>query len=517
MNKQVYDFNEGNAQMRDILGGKGANLAEMTRLGLPIPKGFTISTQACMTYLNKKKDFPQDLIQEIKSHVKSLQLATGKSFNDSAQLLLVSVRSGAKQSMPGMMDTILNLGLNDDNLSVLAEETGNWVFTLDCYRRLIQMYGNVVAGIPSHYFEGCLDKVKTAKGYKNDTDLNCDDWQEIITDFKAIYYNHCQASFPQEPMQQLFGAIAAVFSSWNNERAQVYRQLNDIPDDLGTAVNIQEMVYGNTGNQSGTGVAFTRNPATGENGLFGEYLINAQGEDVVAGVRTPASIDKLATDLPQCYDELVRLSGLLENHYCDMQDIEFTIENGKLYLLQTRNGKRTAKAAFNIAVSLVNEGLISKEQALMLIEAKSVDQVLHPTFSAEAVEAATLLTDVGLPASPGAASGRVYFDAETAQEKSQAGEKVILLRQETSPEDINGMVVSQAIVTSRGGMTSHAAVVARGMGCCCVVGCLDLEIDEEVGLARVNGQTLQAGDYISVDGTEAKIYAGQLAMVPSTG
>ena len=516
MGKQVYSFHEGNQDMRELLGSKGANLAEMTRLGLPIPAGFTITTEACMAYLTNHKKWDAELQAEIDQHIEQLENETGKSFNSPHHLLLVSVRSGAKQSMPGMMDTILNLGLNDKTVESLATETNNPTFAYDCYRRLIQMYGNVVNGIPSYLFEDELSQVKKQQGIQNDTDMKASDWQLVIAIYKDLYHQQTERDFPQNPKEQLYGAIEAVFSSWNNERAKVYRQLNNIPNDLGTAVNIQEMVYGNSGNQSGTGVVFTRHPATGKPGIFGEYLINAQGEDVVAGIRTPKPVSDLAQAMPEIYQQFVSLAEKLEKHYKDMQDIEFTIENEKLFFLQTRNGKRTAKAAFQIAVDLVEEGIISKEEAVMQIEPKSVDKLLHPSFDQEAIDSAEILTNVGLPASPGAASGRIYFDAEMAKERAEAGEKVILFRQETSPEDINGMVVSEAIVTSRGGMTSHAAVVARGLGCCCVVGCQELDIDEKNKQVTIFDEVLIEGDEVSVDGTKGVIYRGKIPTVPST-
>lgn len=513
--KQVYDFAEGNASMRETLGGKGANLAEMTNLGLPIPAGFTITTQACMNYLKQSHELSDELLTEINQHIETLEQKTGKAFNDNQHLLLVSVRSGAKQSMPGMMDTILNLGLNDENVVQFARETQNDVFAYDCYRRLIQMYGNVVNSIPGHLFEEQLTQMKAELSYTDDTQMQAKDWQKLIGIYKEIYRQQTQQAFPQDPTQQMYGAVEAVFGSWNNERAKVYRQLNDIPDHLGTAVNIQEMVYGNKGENSGTGVAFTRNPATGEPGIFGEYLINAQGEDVVAGIRTPEPVAKLATDMPDIYAQFEKLATQLEKHYKNMQDMEFTIENGKLFFLQTRNGKRTAKAAFQIAVDLVKEGIITKEEAIMQIEPKSVDKLLHPTFAPEAIKTAEVLTKVGLPASPGAATGRIYFDADKAKERAEAGEKVVLFRQETSPEDINGMVVSEAIVTSRGGMTSHAAVVARGMGCCCMVGCHELDIDEKNKQVMIGDITLREGETVSVDGTHAVIYRGAVETMPS--
>lgn len=515
MTKYVYNFDEGNASMRALLGGKGANLAEMTSMGLPVPSGFTISTEACMEYLATEKQLSDDMMQQIERNLEELQVRTGKSFSDDANLLLVSVRSGAAQSMPGMMDTILNLGLNDVNVERFAKLTNNPAFAYDCYRRLLQMFGNVVYEISGSYFERHLAKYKETHNIKTDQDLQVDDLKQVIEKYKEIYQQVAGKVFPQDPKQQLLEAIEAVFSSWNNERAFVYRNLNDIPHHGGTAVNVQEMVFGNSGNQSGTGVAFTRNPATGENILFGEYLLNAQGEDVVAGIRTPQTIASLEAAMPDVYAEFIRVANLLENHYGDMQDIEFTIENGKLFLLQTRNGKRTAKAAFQIAVDLVKEGKISKEDAVLKIDTKSIDQLLHPSFQVEALKEAELITEVGLPASPGAATGRIYFDAAAASRAVEAGEKVILVRQETSPEDITGMSISEAIVTSRGGMTSHAAVVARGMGVCCVVGCEQLSIDEHQKLVTYPGGELTEGTLISVDGTNGAIYLGEIETVPS--
>lgn len=515
MTQYVYSFEEGQANMRALLGGKGANLAEMTRLGLPVPSGFTITTQACMEYLAAEETLTQDMLSQIETYLEELQMRTGKSFSTGDELLLVSVRSGAAQSMPGMMDTILNLGLNDVNVERFKQMTGNGRFAYDCYRRLLQMFGNVVYGISGSYFERHLTTCKTALKVTNDQDLTEDDLKKIIATYKEIYRKVANKEFPQDPKQQLLEAIEAVFSSWNNERAFVYRNLNDMSHAGGTAVNIQEMVFGNSGDTSGTGVAFTRNPATGENKLFGEYLLNAQGEDVVAGIRTPRPIATLAEAMPAVYEEFVRVADLLEDHYHDMQDIEFTIENGNLFLLQTRNGKRTAKAAFQIAVDLVTEGKLSKSDAIMQIEPKSIDQLLHPSFAQQALSEAHLVTAVGLPASPGAATGQVYFDTAAAQEAVQRGEEVILVRQETSPEDITGMSISEAIVTSRGGMTSHAAVVARGMGVCCVVGCEQLSIDEQNKTISYPGGQLNEGDLISVDGTNGAIYLGEIDKIPT--
>ena len=515
MTKRVYRFKEGNAEMKEILGGKGANLAEMTRLGLPVPDGFTISTEACMDYLNNGQAFTNELKQEIETYLKKLEESSGKAFNEKENMMLLSVRSGAKFSMPGMMDTVLNLGLNDENVEHLADITNDPAFAYDCYRRLLQMFGDVVYGIDTSHFENYLDFYKQKNKVLTDSDLTADQLKEIVREYKRIYLEIKKIEFPQEPKEQLFAAVEAVFSSWNNERAKVYRRLHHIPDNLGTAVNIQLMVFGNSGKESGTGVAFTRNPSTGENKLFGEYLINAQGEDVVAGIRTPLPISNLQESMPEVYQEFIEMSQLLEKHYGDMQDIEFTIENKKLYLLQTRNGKRTAHSAFKIAVDLVDEGVKTKEEAIMSLDPQSVNQLLHPIFVEEALQKAELISKVGLPASPGSATGRICFDATTAKEWVERGEKVILVRQETSPEDIGGMVVSEAIVTSRGGMTSHAAVVARGMGTCCVAGCSELEIDEFLKVVKYPNGTLQEGDVISVDGTNGRLYVGEVELTLS--
>ncbi|MCM2139733.1 pyruvate, phosphate dikinase [Vagococcus fluvialis] len=515
MTKRVYRFKEGNAEMKEILGGKGANLAEMTRLGLPVPDGFTISTEACMDYLNNGHSFTTELKKEIEKYLEQLEVSSGKSFDDPENIMLLSVRSGAKFSMPGMMDTVLNLGLNDENVEHLAKITNDEAFAYDCYRRLLQMFGDVVFGIDTSHFENFLGFYKQKNGVLVDSDLTAEQLKEIVVEYKRLYLEIKKQEFPQEPREQLFAAVEAVFSSWNNERAIFYRQLHNIPHDLGTAVNIQLMVFGNSGEESGTGVAFTRNPSTGENKLFGEYLINAQGEDVVAGIRTPQPISNLHETMPKVYDEFVEMSELLEKHYKDMQDIEFTIENKKLYLLQTRNGKRTAHSAFKIAVDLVNEGLKTKEEAIMSLDAQSVNQLLHPVFVEEALAKANVISKVGLPASPGSATGRICFDAATAKEWVDRGEKVVLVRQETSPEDIGGMVVSEAIVTSRGGMTSHAAVVARGMGTCCVAGCSELEIDEFLKVIKYPNGTLIEGDIISVDGTNGDLYVGEVELTLS--
>ncbi|MGO2083544.1 pyruvate, phosphate dikinase [Vagococcus sp.] len=510
MLKQVYQFQEGQAEMKGLLGGKGANLAEMTRLGLPVPPGFTITTEACNHYLENGKHLTDELKQEIEAHLFELEKKEKKEFGRSDDLLLLSVRSGSKFSMPGMMDTILNLGLNDESVKVLAKMTKNEAFAYDCYRRLIQMYGNVVYGIDGQHFESLLDFYKTKYRIKNDSDLTASHLKEIVKDFKDLFLENKRQPFPQDPKEQLLQAIEAVFLSWNNERAFIYRNLHQIDHHLGTAVNIQAMVFGNSGDTSGTGVVFSRHPATGEKKLFGEYLMNAQGEDVVAGVRTPSTIDHLAEELPACFEELQRLVNLLETHYLDMQDVEFTIEHGKLYLLQTRNGKRTAKAAVKIAVDLVKEKLIDKKQALMMIDPQSINSLLYPVFDEKALRQAELISSKGLPASPGSATGKVCFDAAAAKKLVDMGEKAILVRQETSPEDIEGMVVSEAIVTSRGGMTSHAAVVARGMGTCCVAGCSEIEVNEFFKEITYAGGVLKEGDVISVDGTNGALYVGEI-------
>lgn len=510
MTKLIYNFSEGSKEQNDLLGGKGANLAEMTGIGLPVPKGFTITTQACLKYL-EDKSLTQDLILDIQNHILQLEKNTGKKFGDINNPLLVSVRSGSKFSMPGMMDTILNLGLNDQSVKALAENTKNPVFAYDCYRRLLQMFGDVVKGIEKSRFEDYLTHYKKRKNYQSDIDMQAEDWMQMIEMFKEIFLEVTQEPFPQEPYQQLHLAIEAVFRSWNNPRAITYRKINAIPDTLGTAVNIQEMVFGNTGSNSGTGVAFTRNPATGASGVFGEYLINAQGEDVVAGIRTPSPISQLKKDQPKIYDQFNDICHTLEKHYKDMQDIEFTIENSKLFILQTRNGKRTAKAAFRIAIQLVEDGILTKEEAIERLTPDMITQLLHPVFEEQELAKAESILN-GLPASPGAASGKVYFTAEAAKHANQNGEKVILMRQETSPEDIDGMVVSEAIVTSRGGMTSHAAVVARGMGVCCVAGCENLEVDEFLKQASFEDGVIREGDTISVDGTAGKIYLGAIPL-----
>ena len=516
--KYVYLFKEGNADMRELLGGKGANLAEMTNLGLPIPQGFTVTTEACTEYYNDGKKINEEIQEQIFTALKKLEEMQGKKFGDNNDPLLVSVRSGARASMPGMMDTILNLGLNDVAVEGFAAKTGNPRFAYDSYRRFIQMYSDVVMEVPKSFFEKIIDEVKEAKGVHYDTELTVDDLKELVKRFKAVYKEAMNGEeFPQDPTEQLMGAVKAVFRSWDNPRAIVYRRMNDIPGDWGTAVNVQAMVFGNMGETSGTGVAFTRNPSTGEKGIYGEYLINAQGEDVVAGVRTPQPITKLAEDLPECYKEFMEIANKLENHYRDMQDMEFTIQEGKLYFLQTRNGKRTAPAAIQIACDLVDEGMITKEEAVLRIEAKSLDQLLHPTFDKDSLKEGEVIGEA-LPASPGAAAGKVVFTAEEAKElgKGGKGERVVLVRLETTPEDIEGMVAAQGILTVRGGMTSHAAVVARGMGTCCVSGCGDIKMNEEAEEFELGGYTFHKGDFISLDGTTGKIYKGDIKTVEAS-
>ena len=516
--KYVYLFKEGNANMRELLGGKGANLAEMTNLGLPIPQGFTVTTEACTEYYNDGKKINEEIQSQIFEALKKLEEMQGKKFGDNNDPLLVSVRSGARASMPGMMDTILNLGLNDIAVEGFAAKTGNPRFAYDSYRRFIQMYSDVVMEVPKSFFEKIIDEVKAAKGVHFDTELTTEDLKELVKRFKEVYKNAMNGEeFPQDPVDQLMGAVKAVFRSWDNPRAIVYRRMNDIPGDWGTAVNVQAMVFGNMGETSGTGVAFTRNPSTGEKGIYGEYLINAQGEDVVAGVRTPQPITKLAEDLPECYKEFMEIANKLENHYRDMQDMEFTIQEGKLYFLQTRNGKRTAPAAIKIACDLVDEGMIDEKEAVLRIEAKSLDQLLHPTFDKDSLKAGEVIGEA-LPASPGAAAGKVVFTAEEAKEQGKGGkgERVVLVRLETTPEDIEGMVAAQGILTVRGGMTSHAAVVARGMGTCCVSGCGDIQINEEAKEFKLGGYTFHEGDYISLDGTTGKIYKGDIKTVEAS-
>ena len=516
MKKWVYEFHEGNADMRPLLGGKGANLAEMTNLGLPIPNGFTVTTEACTDYYTQGEQISQEIQEQIFAALAVLEEQRGKKFGDESDPLLVSVRSGARASMPGMMDTILNLGLNDVSVEGFAKKTGNPRFAYDSYRLFIQMFSDVVMEMSKSFFEGILTEIKDVKGAKYDTDLTADDLKEVIARYKAIYAEKMGAEFPQDPKVQLMEAVKAVFRSWDNPRAIVYRRMNDIPGDWGTAVNVQSMVFGNMGNTSGTGVAFTRNPSTGEKGIFGEYLINAQGEDVVAGIRTPQPITKLAEDLPKCYEQFMDIANRLEDHYRDMQDMEFTIQEGKLFFLQTRNGKRTAQAAIQIACDLVDEGRITPEEAVLRIEAKSLDQLLHPTFDEEQLKKGEKIGQA-LPASPGAAAGKVYFTAEDAKNAhEQDGEKVILVRLETSPEDIEGMHAAEGILTVRGGMTSHAAVVARGMGTCCVSGCGEISIDEDAKVFSLGGYTFHEGDEISLDGSTGFIYKGMIQTKEAT-
>ncbi len=515
MSKRVYKFSEGNADMRNLLGGKGANLAEMTNIGLPIPNGFTISTEACTDYYNDGRTINEDTQKQIFEALAWLEGVQGKKFGDTENPLLVSVRSGARASMPGMMDTILNLGLNDVSVKGFAQKTGNPRFAYDSYRRFIQMFSDVVMEMSKTFFDSILEGVKKEHGYTFDTELTAEDLQDVIAQYKAIYKEKMGEEFPQDPKVQLMEAIKAVFRSWDNPRANYYRMMNDIPYSWGTAVNVQSMVFGNMGNTSGTGVAFTRDPATGAKGIFGEYLINAQGEDVVAGIRTPSKITQLEKDLPECYKQFVSIADTLEKHYRDMQDMEFTIEEGKLFFLQTRNGKRTAHAAIQIACDLVDEGMITPEEAVCRIEAKSLDQLLHPVFDADALKNGQQIGEA-LPASPGAAAGRVYFNADDAVAAHTAGSRVILVRQETSPEDIEGMHAAEGVLTMRGGMTSHAAVVARGMGTCCVSGCGDLKVFEDEKYIELGGHKINEGDYISLDGSTGKIYLGDIKTVEAS-
>lgn len=504
--KYVYLFSEGNAQMRNLLGGKGANLAEMTNLGFPVPQGFTITTEACTRYYQDGKRISGEIEDEIYEKLHELENIVGKKFGDPENPLLVSVRSGARASMPGMMDTILNLGINHQVTETVARLTGNERFAFDSYRRFIQMFSDVVMEIDKNKFEQILDEVKDKKGAKFDTELDAEDLKEVVWKYKELYIKIKGEDFPDDPKVQLIEAVKAVFRSWDNPRAIVYRRLNDIPGDWGTAVNVQSMVFGNMGNDSGTGVAFTRDPATGEKKLFGEFLMNAQGEDVVAGIRTPQPITELEKALPEVYKQFVDIATKLEEHYKDMQDMEFTVEKGKLYMLQTRNGKRTAQAALKIAVDLVEEGKLNKEEAMLKVEPKQLDALLHPQFEPNALKAAKPIAK-GLPASPGAATGKIYFTADAAAEAAKRGEKVILVRQETSPEDIEGMAVSQGILTFRGGMTSHAAVVARGMGTCCVAGCGDIKVyEDEKKMEAPEGRIFVEGDYISLDGSTGNVY-----------
>jgi len=510
--KFVYMFSEADGSMKNLLGGKGANLAEMTKLGLPIPQGFTVSTEACIKYYEDGKKVADEITAEIRASLANLEEITGKTFGDNSRPLLVSVRSGSRASMPGMMDTVLNLGLNDISVEGFAVATGNPRFAYDSYRRFIQMFSDVVKGLPKSQFERVLDEIKESKGFENDLELSADDLREVVEAFKALYVKHEGSEFPQEPVEQLMASISAVFDSWNNERAVIYRRMHDIPGSWGTAVNVQSMVFGNMGDTSGTGVAFTRNPSTGERGIYGEYLLNAQGEDVVAGIRTPEPITRLENDMPEAYAEFIRLATKLENHYKDMQDMEFTIEDKVLYFLQTRNGKRTAQAALKIAVDLVEEGLCTKDEALMKVDPKQLDQLLHPNFDVDALAAAKVYGSA-LPASPGAAAGQVYFNADDAVTAKKRGERVILVRLETSPEDIEGMDAAQGILTARGGMTSHAAVVARGMGTCCISGCGEIKINETTRTFTLGGKTIAEGEFISLDGSTGKIYLEDIKTV----
>jgi len=515
MKKWVYLFTEGNANMRELLGGKGANLAEMTNIGLPVPQGFTITTEACTQYYEDGKEINGEIQAQIDEYIVKMEEITGKKFGDRENPLLVSVRSGARASMPGMMDTILNLGLNEDVVEAIAEMSGNPRWAWDCYRRFIQMYSDVVMEVGKKYFEELIDKMKNARGVKQDVELTADDLRELANQFKAEYKEKIGSDFPSDPREQLYGAIKAVFRSWDNPRANVYRRDNDIPYSWGTAVNVQSMAFGNMGDDCGTGVAFTRDPATGSKGLFGEFLTNAQGEDVVAGVRTPMKIAEMADKFPEAFAQFENVCATLEKHYRDMQDMEFTVEHGKLYMLQTRNGKRTAQAALKIACDLVDEGMRTEEEAVAMIDPRNLDTLLHPQFDMAALKAAEPMGR-GLGASPGAACGRIVFTAEDAEKRAAKGEKVVLVRLETSPEDITGMKVSQGILTVRGGMTSHAAVVARGMGTCCVSGCGDIIMDEANKQFTLGGKEFHEGDYISIDGTTGNIYDGQIKTVDAT-
>ena len=510
--KWVYLFTEGNADMRELLGGKGANLAEMTNIGLPVPQGFTITTEACTQYYEDGREINDEIMGQINEHIEKMEQITGKKFGDMENPLLVSVRSGARASMPGMMDTILNLGLNEDVVNVIAQKSGNPRWAWDCYRRFIQMYSDVVMEVGKKYFEELIDKMKDERGVKLDVELTADDLKELATQFKAEYKSKIGKDFPDDPKEQLYGAIKAVFRSWDNPRANVYRRDNDIPYSWGTAVNVQSMAFGNMGDDCGTGVAFTRDPATGAKGLFGEFLTNAQGEDVVAGVRTPMHIQEMSEKFPEAFEQFKNVCATLEEHYRDMQDMEFTVEHGKLFMLQTRNGKRTAQAALKIACDLVDEGMRTEKEAVAMIDPRNLDTLLHPQFDAAALKAATP-AGRGLGASPGAACGKIVFSAEDAEEWNARGEKVVLVRLETSPEDITGMKASQGILTVRGGMTSHAAVVARGMGTCCVSGCGDIAMDEANKRFTLAGKEYHEGDYISIDGTTGNIYDGQIPTV----
>ena len=510
--KYVYLFTEGNADMRELLGGKGANLAEMTNIGLPVPQGFTITTEACTQYYEDGRQINPEIQAQINEYIGKMEEITGKKFGDKENPLLVSVRSGARASMPGMMDTILNLGLNEEVVETIAEQSGNPRWAYDCYRRFIQMYSDVVMEVGKKYFEELIDEMKADRGVKQDVELTADDLKELAEKFKAEYKEKIGEDFPSDPKEQLMGAVKAVFRSWDNPRANVYRRDNDIPYSWGTAVNVQSMAFGNMGDDCGTGVAFTRDPATGEKGLFGEFLTNAQGEDVVAGVRTPMHISEMEQKFPEAFAQFTEVCKTLENHYRDMQDMEFTVEHGKLYMLQTRNGKRTAQAALKIACDLVDEGMRTEEEAVLMIDPRNLDTLLHPQFDAKAIKAATPMGK-GLGASPGAACGKVVFTAEDAKAQGGAGEKVVLVRLETSPEDIEGMKAAQGILTVRGGMTSHAAVVARGMGTCCVSGCSEITMDEENKQFTLAGKTFHEGDFISIDGTTGNIYDGIIPTV----
>ncbi|WP_302669051.1 pyruvate, phosphate dikinase, partial [Eubacterium sp. AF15-50] len=514
-NKWVYLFSEGNANMRELLGGKGANLAEMTGLGLPVPQGFTITTEACTQYYEDGREINDEIQGQINEYIVKMEEITGKKFGDKENPLLVSVRSGARASMPGMMDTILNLGLNETVVNTIAEKSGNARWAWDCYRRFIQMYSDVVMEVGKKYFEELIDKMKADRGVQQDVELTADDLKELAAQFKAEYKEKIGEDFPDDPKEQLMGAIKAVFRSWDNPRANVYRRDNDIPYSWGTAVNVQSMAFGNMGDDCGTGVAFTRDPATGEKKLMGEFLKNAQGEDVVAGVRTPMPIAQMEQEFPEAFADFVKVCETLENHYRDMQDMEFTVENRKLYMLQTRNGKRTAQAALQIACDLVDEGMRTEEEAVAMIDPRNLDTLLHPQFDAAALKAATP-AGKGLGASPGAACGKVVFTADDAVEWNAKGEKVVLVRLETSPEDITGMKASQGILTVRGGMTSHAAVVARGMGTCCVSGCGDIAMDEANKKFTLAGKEYHEGDYISIDGSTGNIYDGIIPTVDAT-
>ena len=513
--KYVYLFTEGNADMRELLGGKGANLAEMTNIGLPVPQGFTITTEACTQYYEDGRQINPEIQAQINEYIGKMEEITGKKFGDKENPLLVSVRSGARASMPGMMDTILNLGLNEEVVETIAEQSGNPRWAYDCYRRFIQMYSDVVMEVGKKYFEELIDEMKADRGVKQDVELTADDLKELAEKFKAEYKDKIGEDFPSDPKEQLMGAVKAVFRSWDNPRANVYRRDNDIPYSWGTAVNVQSMAFGNMGDDCGTGVAFTRDPATGDKGLFGEFLTNAQGEDVVAGVRTPMHISEMEQKFPEAFAQFTEVCKTLENHYRDMQDMEFTVEHGKLYMLQTRNGKRTAQAALKIACDLVDEGMRTEEEAVLMIDPRNLDTLLHPQFDAAALKAATPMGK-GLGASPGAACGKVVFTAEDAKTQGGAGEKVVLVRLETSPEDIEGMKAAQGILTVRGGMTSHAAVVARGMGTCCVSGCSDIVMDEANKQFTLAGKTFKEGDFISIDGTTGNIYDGVIPTVDAT-